>query len=95
METFFGVILSIILGFYVLGKILKFVFRIWLARKAKEFQQRGGFSGFGGFNTANGSNNQYNDTTKREGEVKVEKTIHDQRKINEKVGEYVDFDEVK
>lgn len=93
MGAFFTVILFIILGFYLLGAILRLVLRVWLARKAKEFEKSGGFSNFGGGFQGFGS--QQNSRPDHEGEIKVQKTEQEQKRVSEKVGEYVDFDEVK
>lgn len=99
MGAFFSVIFFIILGFYLLGFILRLVLRVWLARKAKEFEKSGGFKGFtGGFSGGFGSRggNGYEEPKKeREGEVKIQKTEPEQKRVSERVGEYVDFDEVK
>lgn len=96
MGTFFSVIFIVILGFYILGAILKLVLRVWLTRKMKDFEKSGkNFGGgFYGFGQHQGGGAQH-DESKREGEVKVERTDSEQRKINEKVGDYVDFEETK
>lgn len=97
MGTFFSVILFIILGFYLLGAILRLVLRVWLSRKAKEFEKSGGFSNFGGGFQGFRSQQTRSDykETNHEGEIKVQKTEQEQKRVSEKVGEYVDFDEVK
>lgn len=98
MGAFLSVVFFIIAGFYALGFILRLVLRVWLTRKAKEFQQKGSFGNFGGFraNYSGGTAGAAQPgSNKREGEIKVEKVEPDHRKINEKVGEYVEFDEIK
>ena len=102
MGVFFTVIFFIIFGFYILGFILKLVFRVFIARKMKNFDPNKGFGGFNNSNrTAGGSDfggnrQNYNDTNKeREGDVKITSTGGEDRRLKDKVGEYVDFDEVK
>ncbi|MEG0500150.1 MAG: DUF4834 family protein [Rikenellaceae bacterium] len=96
MGAFLSVIFFIITGFYLLGAILRLVLRLWLTRKAKEFEKSGGFGGFtssgGGFQ---GFGGQQESRKSNEGEIKVQKTEQEQKRVSEKVGEYVDFDEVK
>lgn len=101
MEMFFGVVISVILGFYILGKVLKFAFKIWIARKMSKFGQRqgdgfSGFKGYSNFNTSGrGQENSNRQSNRREGEIKVTLTAEEPKKVKEKVGEYIDFDEVK
>ncbi len=95
MGDFLGVVLLIILGFYVLGKILKYVLPLWLAKKMRDFQAKGGGSFAGGFGGSEQRNNGGNRQKSREGEVKISRTEVKERRINDDVGEYVEFDEVK
>lgn len=91
---FFLTILFIILGFYFLGAILRIVLRIWLSRKVKDFQKNGGYGAFTGFGGQTTGGYQEPPKTK-EGEVKISTEGEEPKKINEKVGEYVEFDEIK
>ncbi len=100
---FLAVLFFIIVGFYILGKVLKFALRFWLARKVSEFQQRGfgGFnsnSGGGAYSTYGGSGssgtNQRQSNGRPEGQINVSGKAYE-RRIKDNVGEYVEFDEVK
>lgn len=90
-------ILFIISGFYFLGAILRIVLRIWLSRKMKDFQKNGGYGAFTNFGskTANNSGYYKEPPKAKEGEVKISIEGEEQKKVNEKVGEYVEFDEIK
>ncbi len=90
---FLGIIFLIIVGFYLLGRVLRFAFRYWVAKKMTEFQQRG----FGGFNGYGEQQQQRGENKKRakEGEVKISRAQTAERRIRDDVGEYVEFDEVK
>lgn len=114
MEMLLSIILSIFIGFWLLGLIGKFFLRYWLLKKQRQMEQQmrdggfssngGGFSGsfgsgafrgFYGSGTAGGTN-QNKSNPKPEGEVTIDKTnITSQHTINKKIGEYVDFEDVK
>lgn len=92
-------LLCIVLGVYLFGKLFKLLFQLWLARKVKQFQQQGGGANFRGFSsqgTSGGatSGRGTKEQTK-EGEVHITNIGGEGRRIKDKVGEYVDFDEVK
>ena len=102
METFLSVILIIIIGFYLVGKLLKIFVPIWIRKKMKDFEQgKGPFNngGTGGANSqgawSNFGNRQSQESKKEEGDVTITKTKDEDRNINKEIGEYVDFDEVK
>ena len=101
MRSFFTVIFVIIFSFF--GLIAALIFKLLTFGRKKSPNK--GFGGFGGFSnsnkTAGGSNfggnpQSNNDTNKdHEGEIKITTTGGEDRKLKDKVGEYVDFDEIK
>ncbi|MFI3314356.1 MAG: DUF4834 family protein [Rikenellaceae bacterium] len=96
MEQFLGYILGTIIFFYLLGNIGKFLLKLFIARKMKQFSNgnnRGGSFFSGGFNTQRES--APNNDKHKEGEVFISVNSPSQKKIKDKVGEYVDFEEVK
>lgn len=90
MTDFFIVIIFIILFFYLATAVGRLVLRNWLNRKQKEFEQMMGGSGAGG-NTRRGGQR----STKPEGEVTVERTVHVEKKVNRGIGDYVEYEEVE
>ncbi len=90
---FLTFIFFLLLGFYIFGLIVKVLFRSWINRKARQFQQGGATYrtytwGAGG----RGARPQ----EKREGEVTVQQPAAAQSKrVNKSVGEYVEFEEVE
>lgn len=102
--AFFKFLFFLIASFYLLGFIGKLFFRWWLLKKQKEFQQNRG-SASGPFYSRTytwgaGNNNRSQDQDSRsrsskEGEIHVDKTIQNHKKVNSKVGDYVDFEEIK
>lgn len=110
METILGVIFSIIIGFWLLGLVGRIFLRYWVLKKQRQMEQQmrdggapggGGFQSFGGGNfrgfystfSGGGAAGQPKET-KKEGEVTIEKT-EIAKSVNHKIGEYVDFEEVK
>lgn len=111
-EKLLSVILFIVLGFWLLGVIGRFLLRYWLTKKQRQMEEQmrngtaggaqfrgfGNFGGFGGFSSFGGASAQQTpgaDAKKHEGEVTVEKLETDEPSINKKIGDYVDFEEVK
>lgn len=105
MEQFFSFILGTIIFFYLLGIVGKWLLRFWLERKIKQMQNgQGGSKGnfyykswggnagraSGGFN----SNTSGSRSSKNEGDVTISKNGADTKRVNSKVGDYVDFEEV-
>ena len=104
METFLSVILIIIIGFYLVGKLLKIFVPIWIRKKMKDFEQgkgpfnnggTGGANSQGAWSNFGNRNRQSQESKKEEGDVTITKTKDEDRNINKEIGEYVDFDEVK
>ena len=78
-------ILSLLIIFWLVGAIGKFLFRRWLRSKQRQFEQT--------FNYQKQYQENYN---RPEGDVTIEGTPASQNKrVNENVGEYVDFEDVK
>ncbi|MEG1648348.1 MAG: DUF4834 family protein [Rikenellaceae bacterium] len=86
-------ILGTIIVFYFLSIIGRFLLRYFITKKFKQFSEGGAnWQNFGGFQ--NTTNNQ-NTTPHHEGEVVITKTTDNSKKVRDKVGEYVDFEEIK
>ncbi|MFI3322997.1 MAG: DUF4834 family protein [Rikenellaceae bacterium] len=107
MEKLLSFILGTVIFFYLLSKVGGFLLRLFIKRKMNQFNggtnSGGGFSGGTGgganqnnnpFNWANRQNNQNNNQHK-EGEVFISRNSSSQKRVKDKVGEYVDFEEVK
>lgn len=94
--VFLQVIFFIILGFYLLGWIGRMLLRYWILKKQKEFQQNGTMGGFTfkQYNWGAGQNRS-TQTEVREGEIKVERNASTEKKVSGKVGDYVDYEEIK
>ncbi|HZH70507.1 MAG TPA: DUF4834 family protein [Flavobacteriaceae bacterium] len=87
MITFLQIILTILLIYYGLRLLFRFLlpyFLKFLARKAEQKME-------GAFRSAY---EQQNQTTKSEGEVSVDKMPRQNRKSKKTVGEYVDYEEI-
>lgn len=107
MEEVLGVIFSIILIFWVLGIIGRMFLRYWVVKKQRQMEQQmrdggagGSFQSFGGgnfrgfYSTFSGRPGEPQRSSKPEGEVTIEKS-EQTKATNHKIGEYVDFEEVK
>lgn len=103
---FIELMVTIFLGLWLFGVVSKWLLRYWLLKKQREMEQQmrdGGFAGgsfgsgnFKGFYTNFGGNaGQQQQPKKPEGEVTIEKTEEPKKHVNSKIGEYVDFEEVK
>lgn len=93
---FISVILSIILGFYLLGIIGRLWLRYWIAKKQREFEKNGTMGGFSfkQYRWPGGGDRQERPSPK-EGEIRVDKPGQTQKKVSGKVGDYVDYEEIK
>lgn len=97
------IIALIFAGIYLFfNNLLPLILRFWIAKKMKEFGNKGGSaSGFGGstFYGTWGSTSQYkqaqNQQQPKEGEVHIEQNATSQKKVNTNVGDYIDYEEVK
>ena len=78
-------ILSLLIIFWLVGAIGKFLFRRWLRSKQRQFGQTFNYQ------------KQYQENYKRqEGDVTIEGTpANSNKRVNDNVGEYVDFEDVK
>lgn len=83
METFISIIFWTILIYYALRLVLRYLVPFLLARFVNRMQNR--MSGF----------DQKDNPPQQEGEVKVKFTPKDSPKSDPKVGEYIDFEEIK
>lgn len=78
-------ILSLLIIFWLVGAIGKFLFRRWLRKKQQQFEQN--------FNYQKQQQENYN---RQEGDVTIKGTPANMNKrVNDNVGEYVDFEDVK
>jgi len=106
MEGFLTFIFFLVLGFYVLGFLLRLALRLYIKRLQKRFggtengMPNGAF--FHQFNFGFGGNQsqQNNFNQRKEGDVtitsaKEEAAAKGDKKINKDTGDYVDFEEIK
>lgn len=99
MEAILTVIFVIIASFYLLGLAGRILLRYWIRKKQREFAENFG-EGQGGFTFKQytwggrpaGSRSQ---RSARTGEVRVEETRRVEKRVNNKVGEYVEYEEVE
>lgn len=93
-------IISVVIIFYLIGIIGRFLLRYWIRRKMKQFEQAGGKNsgGTGPFfwTWSSGSQNRSSNASpkKEEGEITVTR-LNTEKKISDGVGEYVDFEDVE
>jgi hypothetical protein len=86
---FLMIIGIIILSLWLLGQLGRWWLRRWVARNQQEFARR-----FGAMpNERQGGPRRTK--TKKEGEVRVEQTVRMEKRVNERVGDYVEFEEVE
>ncbi|MCC8035988.1 MAG: DUF4834 family protein [Rikenellaceae bacterium] len=95
METFISFILISILVIYLAAQLGKWLLRRWIVRKQREFAEQFGrqAGGFGGF-YAEGKQQQRRSTATGEGEIRIQRTKREVKKVSRQVGDYVDFEEV-
>lgn len=107
-EKLLSIILFIFIGFWLLGLIGRWFLRYWIVKKQRQmeeqmrnggspFQSFGNGRGFAGFYGFGGGNPAARGTAEKrpEGEIKVEKIKEEESHVNHKIGEYVEFEEVK
>jgi len=99
MEGFLTFILCLVVGFYVLGFLIKLALRLFVKRIQKRF---GGFeNGNGGANFQHfsygfGGKQQNQEEQHREGDVVITgTTTKEEKKITKDTGDYVDSEEIK
>jgi hypothetical protein len=98
VDSFIGNFILFIAIIWLLGWVVRQLFRYWLARKVNQFNRAAG----GGFGSANGNrgfgNRRENGAghARKEGDVTVDGTSATaSKKVRKDVGEYVDFEEVE
>ncbi|MBE9488026.1 MAG: DUF4834 family protein [Bacteroidetes bacterium] len=84
---FISFVLTTIIIFFVVGYVGKILLRLWLTQKMRQFN---------GEQTTNKSDSSWfgRKNNKKEGSVKVTKLTEDAHKVDGKVGEYVEYEEV-
>ncbi|MDN3493057.1 DUF4834 family protein [Winogradskyella bathintestinalis] len=81
------IILLVYFGFKILARLFAPLLMRFVAKKAEQkFGEQ-----FGGFQNANQKRQQQK---QKEGETVIDKMPHQNQKSNDKVGEYVDYEEV-
>ncbi|MFI3330703.1 MAG: DUF4834 family protein [Rikenellaceae bacterium] len=96
MLVLLQIICAIFIGFYILGLLGRLWLRWFIAKKQKEFAQGKQSKGFYYSTSFGGKNNNNNKTnTKKPGEINIEQIKTTEKKVNTKVGDYVDYEEVK
>lgn len=81
-------LLIFILAFYALQFLVRLLFRFWIRKAQRNFQQQTGG------NPSNGSRNSRSRSV-REGDVEINTRTAPQKQVNEKIGDYVDYEEVQ
>ena len=77
-------VLSLLIIFWLVGAIGKFLFRRWLRSKQRQFEEKFNYQ------------KQYQEDYRRqEGDVTINGAPNMNKRINDNVGEYVDFEDVK
>ena len=95
--AFLTTVFFVLFGLYIFGLVVKVLFRVWIVRKARQFQQGGG----GNFRTytwgTGGANGGQESRPRRkpEGAVTVEQAAPRQKRVSKSVGDYVEFEEVE
>lgn len=88
MEGFLTFILFTILGIYILGFVLKLLFKLYIRKVQKQFE---GFAG--------DMNSQFQQRgraqSQQEGDITITQASAPDKKLKGDVGDYVDFEEVK
>lgn len=92
--VFIEAILIIFVVLYLLGLTGRLLLRLFLRRMQRKFEQYGNGAGGGYYKQYTWGSGNNGPKAPKEGEVKVSDTAS-HRKINEKVGEYVDYEEIK
>lgn len=96
MEAFLSFLFFLILGFYAVGALGRWLLRHWIGKKQQEFAERFAGSsseGFRGFSWNSGARTRR--PSAREGEVTVQQTARAPKKrVSGTVGDYVEFEEI-
>ncbi len=78
-------ILSVLIIFWLIGIIAKFLFRRWIRKKQQQFE-----------NTFNYQKQEHQNFNRQDGDVTIKGApTQYAKRINDNVGEYVDFEEIK
>lgn len=90
MAEFIGNLIIFIGVVWLVGWVVRMLFRYWIARKMGEFAREAGASGSAQSRSGSGRG------SRKEGEVHIDGADPAaSRKVRRDVGEYVDFEEVK
>jgi hypothetical protein len=99
MEGFLTFIFFLIIGFYLLGFLVRFALKMYVRRLQKRFggAQNGGGAFFQNFSYGFGGSRQASpEESHREGDVTItDSSAAPAKKIKRDTGDYVDFEEVK
>ncbi|MDL2230620.1 DUF4834 family protein [Alistipes sp. OttesenSCG-928-L06] len=87
--------LTFICSVVLLGYLFRWGFRLWLGWKLKKLQQQMSGNGSNGTYSRRNGNAGQREKYAREGDVKVEKGNSPGKKIRDRIGDYVDFEEVE
>jgi hypothetical protein len=79
----------LILGIY----LLRWLFRQWLGRRMREIQRQMENSGTQGYYRT--TSREKRERKPREGEIKVETGTAPGKKVNDRIGDYVEYEEVE
>ena len=90
---FLTFLVFLLLGFYLLQWLARLWLRRRIARIRHDMEQNGG-QGFYKQYTWGGRSNGRPERPAREGEVKVETGAAPGKKLNDRIGDYVDYEEV-
>ncbi len=97
MFTFLKIIFITFVVLYLAGLLGRWFLRRWIMKKQEEFTRR--FDGQGGatFRQYTWSSRQGYDRQppKQEGEIKVQRTARQGKKVRGQIGEYVEYEEVE
>ncbi len=95
MEAFLSFLFFVIVGFYVVGAVSRWLLRRWIGRKQQEFAERFGGGQGGGFRGYSWNSGARTRSSSREGEVTVQQTAQTPKKrVSGTVGDYVEFEEI-
>lgn len=98
MEGFLTFVICLILGFYLLGFLIKLALKLYIRRIQKRFGEGGNASGpfFQTFSYGFGDKRQASQENNHEGDVTITNaTSKSEKKITRDTGDYVDFEEIK
>ncbi|WP_320054627.1 DUF4834 family protein [uncultured Acetobacteroides sp.] len=98
MEGFLTFIFFLIIGFYLLGFLVRLALKLYIRRMQKRFGGAGNGGGafFQNFTYGFGGSRQASqDASHREGDVTITSTASAEKKIRRDTGDYVDFEEIK